>query len=292
MTAGLARLGWSAGDTLAAQAVVVLILALMIRLHPLVDGAPTHDTAGSGTPALRRGVWTSLAPLGLVLLIAYIVDSTVSAWSTVYLHQVLAASLTTAPLAYAAYQTGTITGRASADHLIRKIGPTAVIRTATLLTAAAMSAMAAAPSWPYAIPAAGLAGVGVSALAPLCFASAGVLQPEAAETILARLNLFNYAGVISGAAASGFLGSSGHFRLAYAIPAALALTPLLAARAFTLPKATERPARREQCACRHGRLGRSGSVSVLVDGAAESVVSADVEVRDALRVGDRCGQCT
>ena len=33
----------------------------------------------------------------------------------------------------------------------------------------------------------------------------------------------------------------------------------------------------------------SGSMSILVEGAAESVPSADIEVRDALRIGNRFG---
>lgn len=242
LTAGMSDLGWSPDRVLTVQAAIVLGLAWTIRSHSLAgtasphDAAPqAHDAAPQATVSVGKGVWARLVPLGIVLLVAYVVDSTVSAWSTVYLHQTLAASLATAPLAYAAYQTGTILGRSSADRLVRAVGPATVIRVATLLTAAAMAALAAAPSWMYAIPAAGLVGVGISVLAPLCFAAAGRLQPEAAEAILARLNLFNYAGVISGAAASGLLGSSGHFRLAYAIPAALTLFPLAVARGFDHP---------------------------------------------------------
>lgn len=47
---------------------------------------------------------------------------------------------------------------------------------------------------------------------------------------LARLNLFNRLGVITGCAMSGLLGSTGRFRLACAAQAALALLPLAAAR--------------------------------------------------------------
>lgn len=231
LTAGMAHLGWGTAQSLTVQAAVVVAIAAAIRHHSL----PYRATPDVTVTPLGHAMWRKIVPLGVVLLVAYIVDSTVSAWSTVYLHQALAASLPTAPLAYAAYQAGTITGRACADRLIRRIGPSQMVRAAATLTALAMAALAAAPSWPYAIPAAGLTGLGASALIPLCFASAGRLQPEAAEAVLARLNLFNYIGVICGAAASGVLGSTGHFRLAYAIPAALALIPLAAARMFSHP---------------------------------------------------------
>jgi len=42
------------------------------------------------------------------------------------------------------------------------------------------------------------------------------------------------------------------------------------------------------CACRKLRPRISGSMSVLVEDAAESVVAADVQVGDAGGVGDRC----
>jgi hypothetical protein len=73
-------------------------------------------------------------------------------------------------------------------------------------------------------------GLGVCALVPLCLACAGRLRPGAAEAVLARINVFNYTGVLAGGAASRIHGSTGHFRLAYAIPAALVLALLATAR--------------------------------------------------------------
>lgn len=170
--------------------------------------------------------------------------STVSAWSAVYLRQTLAASLAVAPLAYAAYQAGTVIGRVATDRLVQRFGGVAVVRTAALLVAGALAGMATAPSWPFAVLAAGVVGLGASVLAPLCLASAAWLRPAASAAVLARLNLFNYAGVITGGAVSGLLGSTGRFRLAYAAPAALAVLVLAAARHFTQQQ-PPRPARAE-----------------------------------------------
>ncbi|MEU6252499.1 MFS transporter [Streptomyces sp. NPDC047043] len=235
LTAGTARLGLSAEYTLTAQAGVVLVLALTVRSHALPADAPSAVSGHGESVALGRGLWVQLAPFGLVLLVAYVIDSTVSSWSTLYLHQTLDTALSLAPLAYAAYQVGTVTGRSCADRLVRTIGPVAVIRAATLLTAVALAGLAVAPAWPYAVLAAACTGLGVSALVPLCLASAGRLRPGATEAVLARMNVFNYAGVLAGGAASGILGSTGHFRLAYGIPAALVLALLVTARSFAWP---------------------------------------------------------
>ncbi|MET8809571.1 MFS transporter [Streptomyces sp. NPDC004546] len=233
LTAGVSRLGWPVEYVLTAHAALVALLALTVRPHVLLPAlCSSGDRPAPVEEVLGRRVWARLVPFGVVLLVAYVVDSTVSAWSTAYLHQTLAASLAAAPLAYAAYQAGTVTGRASADLMVRRVGPVAVVRAAALLAAVALAALAAAPSWPYAVVAAGCAGLGVAALTPLCVAAAGRLRPGAPETVLARLNAFNYVGVLVGAGASGGLGATGHFRIAYAIPAALAMVLVTTARFF------------------------------------------------------------
>ncbi|MFJ8493451.1 MFS transporter [Streptomyces sp. NPDC094038] len=241
LTAGAARLEWPVAGGLTLQAGSVLLLAVCMRTHdlPVPEGPP----AAVAQNPLGHRVWIRLIPFGLVLLVVYVIESSVSAWSAVYLRQTLAASLTVAPLAYAAYQAGTVIGRAGTDRLVQKLRTVTVVRTAALLAAGALAALAAAPGWPFAVLASGAVGLGVSVLAPLCLASAARLRPTASEAVLARLNLFNYVGVITGGAVGGLLGSTGHFRLAYALPAALAVLLLAAARHFTQPSSPTRTER-------------------------------------------------
>ncbi|MDH6521582.1 putative MFS family arabinose efflux permease [Streptomyces sp. SAI-135] len=239
LTAGVSRLGRPVPYVLTAHAVLVALLALTVRPHALAPPpSSSGDRPAPDEESPGRRVWARLVPFGVVLLVAYVVDSTVSAWSTAYLHQTLAASLAAAPLAYAAYQVGTVTGRAGADLMVRRVGPVVVVRVAALLAAVALAGLTVAPSWPYAVGAACCAGLGVAALTPLCVAAAGRLRPDAPETVLARLNVFNYVGVLVGAGASGGLGATGHFRIAYAIPAVLALALVTTARFF---RPTSRP---------------------------------------------------
>jgi len=241
LTAGAARLEWPVVGGLTLQAGSVLLLAMCMRTHDLP--APEGSQAAVEQTPLGHRVWVRLIPFGLVLLVVYVIESSVSAWSAVYLRQTLAASLTVAPLAYAAYQAGTVIGRAGTDRLVQKLGTGTVVRTAALLAAGALAALAAAPGWPFAVLAAGAVGLGASVLAPLCLASAARLRPTASEAVLARLNLFNYVGVVTGGAVGGLLGSTGHFRLAYALPAALAVLLLAAARHFTQPSIPTRTER-------------------------------------------------
>ncbi|MGW3011054.1 MFS transporter [Streptomyces sp. NPDC001219] len=233
-TAGAAHAGWSFRSTLALQALAVALLAMLAAARPAPPGAADRPAAASGAGAgvLGRNVWARLVPLGIVLLFVYVIDSTMSAWATVYLHQTLHASLATAPLAYAAYQTGTVLGRSFADALVHRLGPGPVIRCFALVTALGLAALALAPQWVPAVPAAGVVGLGTSVLVPLTVAAAGRLRPDATDSLLARLNVFNYIGVVSGGALSGVLGAGGHFRLAFALPAGVALLLPLACRCF------------------------------------------------------------
>ncbi|MFC8672136.1 hypothetical protein ACFUEN_05645 [Streptomyces griseorubiginosus] len=109
LTAATTRLGWSTSEILALQAAIVLAPAATVHSHVLRETA----SPDAGAVRLRPGAWRGTGPPGAVLLIAYVVDSTVSAWSTVYVHRALGASLPITPLAYAAYQAGTIAGRDS-----------------------------------------------------------------------------------------------------------------------------------------------------------------------------------
>jgi predicted MFS family arabinose efflux permease len=224
-TSAAIHAGWTVPWVLAAQSCVVLALVPVLLIGRAEVLAPAPDEPEGVAP----GLWRALVPLGVVMLVLYVVDSTASAWTTVYLHRDLGASLSIAPLGFAAYQAGTLLGRSVADRVVRRHGSVRVIATCSALVAVSLTGLALAPHWPVGLVAAALVGVGASVLVPMSLAAGGRLRPGGAEAVLARLNVFNYVGVLSGSALGGVLGASGHFRLAYAVPALLvAMLPLLA----------------------------------------------------------------
>ncbi|MET0861717.1 MAG: MFS transporter, partial [Microbacterium sp.] len=80
-----------------------------------------------------------------------------------------------------------------------------------------------------------LAGVAVGALVPLSFTSAGELDPSRSDEIIARVNLFNYAGAVLGAVAIGLLADAPGLQLAFLIPAALLIPVFFVVRRFQAP---------------------------------------------------------
>jgi predicted MFS family arabinose efflux permease len=79
----------------------------------------------------------------------------------------------------------------------------------------------------------------------LSFSAAGDLAPERTDEIVARLNLFNYVGVLVGSAAAGIIADSLGMPIAIAIPAVLVLAALFAVPAYRVrpPGKSGTPAR-------------------------------------------------
>ena len=68
-----------------------------------------------------------------------------------------------------------------------------------------------------------LAGAGLGLGAPLCFAAAGALDPDNADAVVARLNVFNYGGTLLGAVLVGVVSGFSSLRVGFLIPIALVL---------------------------------------------------------------------
>lgn len=168
-------------------------------------------------PLPTRGIWV----VGSVVLAAFVADSAVSTWSTVYLHDVLLASAAVAPLGYAAYQAAILVTRLAGDRLVQRTGRGPLVAGTALAAALGLVLVALVPTPVAAVAGFAVVGVGVGALVPLAFSAAGELDPDRVDEVVARVNLFNYAGAVLGAVAVGLLADGPGLALAFLLPAAL-----------------------------------------------------------------------
>lgn len=168
-------------------------------------------------PLPTRGIWL----VGSVVLAAFVADSAVSTWSTVYLHDVLLASAAVAPLGYAAYQAAILLTRLAGDRLVTRTGRGPLVATTAVAAAVGLVLVALVPSPVAAVAGFAVVGVGVGALVPLAFSAAGDLDPDRVDEVVARVNVFNYAGAVLGAVAVGLLADGPGLALAFLLPAAL-----------------------------------------------------------------------
>lgn len=223
------------GAAVIAPLVVSVLLAVTVAAWGLQVFDPARAAAPIGaharTPLPRRGVWL----FGFVILAAFTVDSAVSTWSTVYLQDDLLATAALAPLGYAAYQAAILVTRLVTDRAAGRFGRARVVTVATAVSVAGCALVAALPLPIAAVIGFALAGVAVGALVPLAFTSAGALSPTRSDEIIARVNLFNYAGAVLGAVMLGLLTDAPGLGIAFLLPAALLVPVLFIARRFRAP---------------------------------------------------------
>ena len=185
--------------------------------------------ASDSRPLPRRGIWV----FGFVILTAFVLDSAVSTWSTVYLADTLMTTAALAPLGYAAYQGAVLLTRLATDALVTRIGRRTLVAIAAAVAIVGCAVVAVLPLPALAIAGFALAGVATGVLVPLAFGSAGELDPARSDEIIARVNLFNYAGAVLGAVGVGLLGDVTGLGLAFALPGLALVAVLTVLRRFT-----------------------------------------------------------
>ncbi|MGW5524156.1 MFS transporter [Gordonia sp. NPDC003950] len=194
------------------------------ELHPDHHGAAspaenTDLTAGDEPrriPMPRRSIWL----VGLTLMAIFMLDSAVATWSTVYLTNAFDNLANLAPLGYAMYQVTTLGSRLVTDRLETRFGVTRLAWVSLAIGIAGCAVIAAVPAFAGAIVGLAIAGVAGGILIPVTFAVAGRILPARRDEVIARVNLFNYVGVILGAVTIGAVASGSGIGLAFLIPAA------------------------------------------------------------------------
>jgi MFS family permease len=162
-----------------------------------------------------------------VILAVFVVDSSVSTWSTVYLHDNLQAIAWVAPLGYAAYQACILIARLATDRLVPVLGRVKLVATASVISIIGCLLVGVLPFAAAAVVGFALAGVAVGVMVPITFSAAGELDPAHSDQIIARVNIFNYAGVIVGAVILGLLAGGPGLGLGFLLPAAVLAASLL-----------------------------------------------------------------
>ncbi|MBW9094545.1 MFS transporter [Microbacterium jejuense] len=229
LVSGVAASAVGAGVAITVAAVVILAVALVgTRLFaqdvPVDEALPKAER--SKLP--RAGIWA----FGVVILAVFVVDSSVSTWSTVYLQDNLQALAWVAPLGYAVYQACILVTRLATDRLLPRIGRVRLVLIATLVSIVGCLLVALLPFAAAAVVGFGLAGVAVGAVVPVTFGAAGELDPAHSDQVIARVNIFNYAGVIVGAVLVGVLAGGPSLGLGFLIPAVVLLAVLFVLRWF------------------------------------------------------------
>ncbi|MFI5890168.1 MFS transporter [Actinoplanes sp. NPDC051513] len=220
ITAALLMSGFAAsggGAALAVGAAAVFAAGVVFAGFSSLEPAKTvmPDLVGDKR---RDGTRHVVLVCGAFIFTAFLADSAVSTWSSVYLDDSLLASAAVVPLGYAAYQAAVLVSRLAGDHVVPRIGRGPAAAGSLLVCAVGCGIVVAIPAIVPAIVGFALAGIGVGILVPLAFSAAGEASPGHSDEVIARVNLFNYGGALVGAVLLGALSEPVGLRTAFLIP--------------------------------------------------------------------------
>ncbi|WP_280408023.1 MFS transporter [Nocardia brasiliensis] len=242
--AGCEALAVTLRETLLGAAGIVLVAGLV--LGPRLLG-PRQAEAGPAeqpeVPHAEKVALRAYLVFGIAIALVFAIDLAVGNWSALYLTDDLLAGSATAALALAAYQGTSLVARLTGDLLVRRFGPRRVVRTAALIGASGLLIVIVAPGPLVAIIGFSIAGAGMPVIAPLCFSEAGQLTSgRGLDALIARLNLFNYAGTLIGGGVVGAVAAGFGHRVGFVIPLLFAVLLVGLARVFhTRPEAGKHP---------------------------------------------------
>lgn len=231
-TARTSSLDWSLELSMGAVGAAGVVLALAAGPwlltgkvdHESVDraGRSRHDPL-PGQPNRAPVVWGKVTLIGLAVMVMFVGDASASNWSTVFIRDALDASAGTAPLGLAAYLAFQLLGRIVADRVIGWLGSMSTVIIGSLVAAAGFALVAAAPTPILAIAGFALIGLGLCVVVPISFSAADALDTTGTGVVVARVNLYNYAGFVVGAALVGLIAGVVGLRWAFVLPGALVL---------------------------------------------------------------------
>ena len=224
----------TAGVALGVGAAIALLVALAGLRFFAREAAPETAVAAERTALPHRAIWA----LGFIILAAFTVDSAVSTWSSILLTDNLGTTLAVAPLGYALYQVVILVTRLVTDRLLGTLPRATVAAAALIVSVIGCLVVSLIPAGGAAIAGFALAGVAVGALVPITFGATGELVPARSDEIIARVNLFNYAGAIAGAVLVGFLGDVFGLALGFLLPAVALAAVLPVLRRLRRPAAS------------------------------------------------------
>lgn len=217
--------------------VCVLIAAAVVALGCATIGPRLLHTghqraSDESTAPLSVPLWPFLA-LGVAMVLFYAIDFGIGNWSALYLKEVLLSDAGTAALAMAAYQITALISRLTGDYWVRRFGEIAVVRVGAVISVVGLLIVVLAQAPAVAIGGFFVVGLGAPVVAPLCFSAAGRLAPPGrTDAVIARINLFNYAGTVIGGAVIGGIAWASDLRIGFVAPLLFAVALFLLAPAF------------------------------------------------------------
>jgi MFS family permease len=220
--------GFSLGGLFGAAAAALLLPRIGPLTHGLVATAVALAIIAACRPFLLpsqvdKGLsgthfaWPTRATIGLGLLcfLALMSEGAVLDWSTIYFRDKFTIDASTAGLSYAMFSGGMAASRLSGDWVRLTFGAVRMVVFSALLTAAALTLGLWAGSYPLALLAFTVTGIGIGNIAPVLFAGGGRLEPDAPGRGIAAVTTLGYSGFLAGPPLIGFIAEGTSLGVAF-----------------------------------------------------------------------------
>ncbi|WP_242676679.1 MFS transporter [Rhodococcus sp. ABRD24] len=193
-----------------------------------------HERSALTTPVPLAVPLRPFLALGIAMMLFYAIDFGVGTYSPLYLKEVLLSDAGTAALAMGAYQVTALISRLTGDYWVRRFGEIAVVRVGAAISVIGLLVAVLAQAPAVAIAGFFIVGLGAPVIAPLSFSAAGRLAPpEQTDAVIARINLFNYAGTVIAGGVIGGIAALSDLRIGFVVPLLFAVVLFLLAPAFS-----------------------------------------------------------
>jgi MFS family permease len=142
-------------------------------------------------------------PLGLLGVLAAVVEGGIGDWAGLYLERDLGLDSGQAALGFTAFALGLTVGRLGGDLVNRRTGAGRLLRSGFALTGAALGGFLAAANPALALPGLVICGVGVANAIPVVFSAGGHIKPSGPS--LAAVFTMTYTAFMAGPPIVGFI---------------------------------------------------------------------------------------
>jgi hypothetical protein len=211
--------GWSIGVLLGASGVALAAgTGVDPRLETVVVAAVLLGLGAVAIPSLGQGSEPSerlegaarislpsraVLPLGLLAVLAAIVEGGIGDWAGLYLERDLGLDAGPAALGFAAFALGMTGARLAGDALNRRFGPAGLLQVGMAVTAIALALFLIVGQPVVALLGLVVAGVGVANAIPVLFSAGGHIPPPGPS--LAAVFTMSYAAFLAGPPIIGFV---------------------------------------------------------------------------------------
>jgi MFS family permease len=210
---------------------MVLAIAAALDLAAILGAAAWLDVVG------EVAKWTGIARpsravlgIGLLCLLAFLLEGAVFDWTAVYMHEVGGASLGLASAGFAGFSLSMAVVRFAGDTITRRIGPVSVLVMGGSLCAAGIALACAVPKPIVVTIGLTVAGIGQANIVPVLFSAAGRVPGVAAGNGIAMAATMGYGAFLLGPSAIGVLADAIGLRLALLLLVGCALGIVAGAR--------------------------------------------------------------